>query len=157
MARGGVRTALAVVLLAAGGVACGSGTSAHDSPRPPGETPEAAVAGAERYARGITSLRYRVTGTVPGQGAVAAEVSLRTRPSAMVMRLTALGGRGPGEVRFVDGAMYADAGALAPGKAAGRTWVRAEPGVWGRGSLDNRSYGVLPRSSKRVPSSSPRS
>jgi hypothetical protein len=27
----------------------------------------------------------------------------------------------------------------------GRTWVRAAPAVWGRGAVDNNSYGILPR------------
>ncbi|MFJ9715876.1 hypothetical protein ACIRPQ_08040 [Streptomyces sp. NPDC101213] len=110
-------------------------------------TPVAAVAKAAKNSEGITSLRYRVTGTVPEKGHLRAEASMSTDPLTMSMKMTAPGRDRDGrlEIRFVDEVMYVGGSAVDSGKLQGKSWFRAEPAVWGRGAADNRSYGVLPR------------
>jgi hypothetical protein len=139
--------AFATVLLAGGTAACGE-NSANDSAKEgrPEVAPAAAVAKAAKSSEDITSLHYRITGTVPDEGHVEAEASMRTEPPAMSMRMTTAGqgGKDPLEIRFVDEAMFV--GGSAPGSemSGGKGWSRVEPAVWGRGSVDNNSYGVLP-------------
>ncbi|MDX3215099.1 hypothetical protein PV318_06020 [Streptomyces sp. ME02-6991-2B] len=48
------------------------------------------------------------------------------------------------EIRFVDGAMFVGGSALLSEKVHGKHWITAAPAVWGRGSQDNQSYGILP-------------
>ncbi|MFI8486212.1 hypothetical protein [Streptomyces rubrogriseus] len=102
-----------------------------------------AAAGSER----ITSLRYRITGTVPEWGRLKAEASMRTAPMTMGMKMTATGryGGGPWEIRFVDGAVYVHGDAVDSGVLKGASWFSAEQAVWGHDELDNNSYGLLPR------------
>lgn len=138
--------AYAVVLLAGGAVACGAG-SGSGGEGPSDVTPAAAVAEAAENSADITSLRYRVTGTVPEKGRLEAEASMRTEPPAMSMKMTTADQGGAGgelKVRFVDGAMYVGGSAVATGKPAGRSWFGADPAAWGGISVDNNSYGVLP-------------
>jgi hypothetical protein len=137
----------AAVLLAGGTAACGEGAegnSAHEGPAK--VTPRTAVAKAATNAEGITSLRYRVTGTVPQTGRLEAEASMSTEPPVMSMRMTTAehGEDGRLEVRFVDEVMYAGGSAVDSGKLDGKSWFSASPAVWGRGAADNNSYRVLP-------------
>ncbi|WP_037923387.1 hypothetical protein [Streptomyces violaceorubidus] len=109
-------------------------------------TPAQAVAKAAAGAESITSLHYRVTGTVPQWGRLRADASMHTAPLTMGMKLSA--GRYGGEqmeVRFVDGAIYLHGDAVRTEMLKGASWFTAEEAVWGSDSFDNNSYGTLPR------------
>ncbi|WP_434094600.1 hypothetical protein [Streptomyces hyaluromycini] len=145
--------AFVAVLLTGGSVACGGGAKSGSAVAgQPKVTPAAAVARAEKNAKDITSLRYRISGTVPGKGRLEAEASMNTQPPAMSMTMTAAaaqGGNGQGrraqlEIRFVGKVMYVGGSAVRPEKLNGKSWLSAAPAVWGRGGGDNQSYGVLP-------------
>ncbi|MFF0286835.1 hypothetical protein [Streptomyces sp. NPDC005262] len=110
-------------------------------------TPAAAVAKAATNSEDITSLHYRITGTVPAKGRLEAEASMNTEPLAMSMKMTAAayqGGDGQLEIRFVDKVMYVGGHAVHFEKLNGKSWFSAAPAVWGRDTIDNQSYGVLP-------------
>lgn len=110
------------------------------------------MARAEKNAKDITSLRYRISGTVPGKGRLEAEASMNTQPLAMSMKMTAAaaqGGNGQGrrgqlEIRFVGKVMYVGGSAVRPETLKGKSWLSAAPAIWGHGGGDNQSYGVLP-------------
>ncbi|WP_456341312.1 hypothetical protein [Streptomyces tendae] len=110
-------------------------------------TPVEAVAKAAADSARITSLRYRVTGSVPEWGRLNAEASMRTAPMTMGMKLNATGRYGGDrlELRFVDGAMYVHGDAVDSAKLKGASWFRAEPAAWGQDLFDNQSFGLLPR------------
>lgn len=131
--------AFAAVLLVGGTVSCGGGTAGEASPA-------AAVAEAAAHSERITSLRYRLTGTLPETGRLEAEASMATDPLVMGMKMdtTGRGGGGRLEVRFVDEVMYVGGSATDGERPDGKDWFRAEPAVWGSGAMDNRSYRVLP-------------
>ncbi|WP_416960749.1 hypothetical protein [Streptomyces sp. Agncl-13] len=137
--------AFAAVLLGGGAAGCGADSAKEDSAE---LTPSAAVAKAAENSEDITSLHYRVTGTVPERGRLTAEASMKTEPTAMTMVMTVAGARTKGglDIRFVDEAIYLGGSGLDPAKSGGKGWVRAAPAVWGRGAANNNSYGVLPRS-----------
>ncbi|MFE6407784.1 hypothetical protein ACFVOR_12690 [Streptomyces sp. NPDC057837] len=147
VARRVTSVACAVTLLAGGAVACGKGSvgdSANED-RPP-VTPAAAVAKAARNSEDIASLRYRITGTVPAAGRLAAEASMSTEPPAMSMRMTTTG-QGEDrrlEVRFLDEVMYVGVSPIDSEKLDGKRWIRADQAAWGREAIDNNSYRVLP-------------
>ncbi|MGW0840205.1 hypothetical protein ACWD26_08585 [Streptomyces sp. NPDC002787] len=130
--------AATAVLLAGGATACGAEEDL---------TPSEAVARASVQTEDVAFLRYRVTGTLPEHGKVRAEASMAVKTSAMRMELTGLGETEdrPLEIRFVDGAMYVQGDTTVLGDTAGKSWIKAEPAVWGKGAADNQSYGVLPR------------
>lgn len=140
--------AFAAVLLAGGSVACGAGAKNNSAvANPPKVTPAVAVAKAAKNASDIASLHYRISGTVPGKGRLKAEASMTTQPLAMSMKLTttaAQGGNSQLEIRFVDKVMYLGGSAVRPDKLNGKSWLTAAPAVWGRGGVDNQSYGILP-------------
>ncbi|MEW1774577.1 hypothetical protein [Streptomyces sp. NPDC086777] len=140
--------AFVALLLAGGSVACGGGAKSDSAVAgQPRVTPAAAVARAGEDAKDITSLRYRISGTVPGKGRLEAEASMNTQPPAMSMKMTAAaaqGGRGQLEIRFVGKVMYVGGSAVRPEKLNGKRWLSAAPAVWGRSGGDNQSYGVLP-------------
>lgn len=140
--------AFVAVLLVGGSVACG-GSAKSDSAvaSRPKVTPAAAVASAAKNAEDITSLHYRISGTVPGKGRLEAEAFMNTRPLAMSMKMTAAagqGGNGQSEIRFVGNVMYVGGSAVPTKTLKGRSWLSAAPAIWGRGGGDNQSYGVLP-------------
>ncbi|MEV5463208.1 DUF1396 domain-containing protein [Streptomyces sp. NPDC002788] len=111
---------LGALLLAAGAVGCGSEQS-------PEMTPAAAVAKAAKNTEDITSLHYRMNGTVPGSGRVEAEASMRLKPSiAMSMKMTApdQGATEPMEIRLVDKAMYIGGGAEMAKEMDGKSWMK---------------------------------
>jgi len=152
--------AFTVVLLGGGTVSCGTDTRSDSAKAT--TTPKAtkaskeesssvtaaeAVAKAAENTEDITSLRYRITGTVPEKGRLRVEASMNTAPVAMSMEMTT-GGRpeaGRLEIRFVDKALYAGGSAVDSEKLDGKNWFRAEPAMWGALSVDNQSYKVLPR------------
>ncbi|MFD2281166.1 hypothetical protein ACFSUJ_17985 [Streptomyces lusitanus] len=110
-------------------------------------TPATAVAKAAANSEDIRSLHYRITGTVPEKGRLEAEASMNTEPLAMSLKMTAAdqGGDSRLKVRFVDEVMYVRGSAVDSEKLGGKSWFRADPAAWGRGVVDNQSYGVLPR------------
>ncbi|GAA2260851.1 lipoprotein [Streptomyces atrovirens] len=140
--------AFAAVLVAGGAGACGGeGGSGSGKGEPSGVTPASAVAEAAANSADIVSLHYRITGTVPGTGRLEADAFMRTDPPAMSMEMSTAGqdGDGPLPVRFVDEVMYV-------GEAVkGKRWFRADPAVWGGLTVDNDSYGVLPRQLESSP------
>jgi hypothetical protein len=111
---------LGALLLAAGAVGCGSEQS-------PEMTPAAAVAKAAKNTEDITSLRYRMSGTVPESGRVKGEASMRLKPTiAMSMKMTApdQGATEAMEIRLVDKAMYIGGGAEMAKEMDGKTWMK---------------------------------
>jgi hypothetical protein len=111
---------LGALLLAAGAVGCGSEQS-------PEMTPAAAVAKAAKNTEDITSLRYRMSGTVPESGQVKGEASMRLKPTiAMSMKMTApaQGAAEAVEIRLVDKAMYIGGGAEMAKEMDGKTWMK---------------------------------
>jgi hypothetical protein len=111
---------LGALLLAAGAVGCGSEQS-------PEMTPAAAVAKAAKNTEDITSLRYRMSGTVPESGQVKGEASMRLKPTiAMSMKMTApaQGATEAVEIRLVDKAMYIGGGAEMAKEMDGKTWMK---------------------------------
>ncbi|MEU9283264.1 DUF1396 domain-containing protein [Streptomyces sp. NPDC048275] len=121
MRRGTTGVAIAALALGGGVVACSK--SADDSPN---MTPAAAVAKAAKNTEDITSLSYRMAGTVPESGRVEAEASMAMKPLAMSMKMTALdqGADGKVEIRLVDGAMYMGGGAAAAKEMDGKSWMK---------------------------------
>ncbi len=129
-----VGVGFAVVLIVGGAGACGDEGGGGS-----GGSPAAVVAEAAAESAGVESAHYRVTGTLPERGRVEADAFMKTDPPALSMEM----GRLP--VRFVDEVMYV-------GKAVkGKGWFRAEPAVWGGLTVDNDSYGVLPRTLESSP------
>ncbi|MGR4853357.1 LppX_LprAFG lipoprotein [Streptomyces sp. LARHCF252] len=111
---------LGALLLAAGAVGCGSEQS-------PEMTPAAAVAAAAKNTEDITSLRYRLSGTSPGEGRVKGEASMRLKPTiAMSMKVTApdKGATEAMEIRLVDKAMYLGGGAEMAKEMDGKRWMK---------------------------------
>ena len=111
---------LCALLLAVGAVGCGS----EDSPE---MTPAAAVAKAAKNTEDITSLQYRMKGTVPESGRVEGEASMRLKPTiAMSMKMKAPD-QGAGEtveIRLVDKAMYLGGGAEMAKEMDGKRWLK---------------------------------
>lgn len=142
--------AFVAVLLAGGSVACGGGAKSSSAvANPHTVTPAAAVAKAGKNAEDITSLHYRISGTVPGKDRLEADASMSTQPLAMSMNMKTTaaadqGGNGRMKIRFVDKVMYVGGSAVRPEKLNGKSWLRVAPAVWGRGGVDNQSYGILP-------------
>ncbi|MGW3105131.1 hypothetical protein [Streptomyces sp. NPDC001100] len=145
-----MRVAFAVVLLGGGAVGCGDGSVKADSAE---LAPSAAVAEVADKSEDITSLHYRVSGTVPERGRLTAEASMKAKPAAMTMVMTVVGARKPGEldIRFVGKSIYLGGSGVDTAKWGGKGWLKAEPAVWGRGAADNNSYGVLPGSLEGSP------
>ncbi|MFJ7049237.1 hypothetical protein ACIQVC_38365 [Streptomyces sp. NPDC101112] len=142
------RRAAAATVAAAAMLGCTSGCgTASDTAAEVDLTPAQSVSRAARTTLGLTSLRYRVTGTLPGHGKVRAEASMGVRPSVMRMKITGLGATEgkPLQIRFAGGAMYTEGDTAALGDAGGKRWLKAEPAVWGRGSAYNQTYRVVPR------------
>ncbi|MFJ5729848.1 LolA-like protein [Streptomyces paradoxus] len=111
---------LGALLLAAGAVGCGSEES-------PEMTPAAAVAKAAKNTEDITSLQYRMKGTVPESGRVEGEASMRLKPTiAMSMKMQAPD-QAAGEtveIRLVDKAMYLGGGAEMAKQMDGKRWLK---------------------------------
>lgn len=118
---------LAALLLAAGAAGCGKG---EESPE---MTPAAAVAKAAKNTEDITSLRYRLNGSVPEQGRIEAEASMRVKPEvAMSMKMKAFdqGTDGTVEIRLVDKVMYMSGGAAAQ-EMGGKSWLKFDLAAMG--------------------------
>ncbi|GAA2253342.1 lipoprotein [Streptomyces indiaensis] len=90
-------------------------------------TPAAAVAKAAKNTEDITSLQYRMKGTVPESGRVEGEASMRLKPTiAMSMKMQApdqAAGESV-EIRLVDKAMYLGGGAEMAKEMDGKKWLK---------------------------------
>jgi hypothetical protein len=121
---------LAVLLLAGGAVGCGG----------KGESPEmkpaAAVAAAARNAEKITSLHYRMSGKVPGEGRVKGEAAMNVDPPAMSMKMTVEGAKDAGEmeIRLVEKVMYLGGGAEMTKELDGKSWMKFDMSALGSDS-----------------------
>ncbi|WNZ09272.1 hypothetical protein [Streptomyces sp. 11x1] len=156
-ARGSVRSvhgrrAVGVAVVAAllgGATACGTQAQAEASPKTPAE----AVARAAERTTDVTSLRYRVRGTVPENGRMRVEAAMTARPTSMRMDVTGLAASEgkPVEVRFADGVLYAEGDPAAIGAPADKEWFSVGPAVWGRGAAENNTYRVLPTALEASP------
>ncbi|MFF4402069.1 LppX_LprAFG lipoprotein [Streptomyces sp. NPDC001480] len=115
------------VLLAGGAAGCAQG----DDPAAAPATPAAAVARAAEKTGGLTSLRYRATGRIPGEGRIRAVGSYKANASGVTTRV--IGGAHPGttELRLVDGVLYGSARK----PLHGRHWICY--GSLERGKLDD--------------------
>ncbi|MEH0557541.1 LppX_LprAFG lipoprotein [Streptomyces sp. B21-101] len=114
------------------------------------------MAKAAKSAAGITSLHYRLSGTVPAKGLLTADASMTAQPPAMSMDLnTAVsqGGGGQLRIRFTNKTMYVGGSAIHSEKLKGKHWLSAAPAVWGQGATDNQSYRVLPSQLQANPAS----
>jgi hypothetical protein len=120
---------LAALLLAGGAVGCQKG-AAEQSPE---MTPAAAVAKAAKNSEDITSLRYRMTGDIPGEGRVTGDAAMSMKPLAMSMRMTAQGQAtdGPVEIRLVDKAMYIGGNASMTKEMDGKSWIKFDMSALG--------------------------
>ncbi|MDQ0582491.1 hypothetical protein QF030_004669 [Streptomyces rishiriensis] len=147
--------AFVAVLLAGGSVACGGGAKSDSAVEdPPKVTPAAAVAKAAKNLEDITSLHYRISGTVPAKGRLNAEAFMNTQPLAMSMKMTpatARAGDGQLEIRFVDEVMYVGGSGVRSQKLNGKSWLSAAPATWGGSGVNNQSYGVLPSQLQETP------
>ncbi|MET7987311.1 DUF1396 domain-containing protein [Streptomyces sp. NPDC005281] len=121
--------ALVALVLGGGAVGCSKG-AAQESPA---LTPAAAVAKAAKKTEDITSLRYRMTGKVPGEGRVSGEAAMSMKPLAMSMKMTAedQATDGPVEIRLVGNAMYIGAGAEAAKEMNGKSWIKFDMSALG--------------------------
>ncbi|MFI9648401.1 DUF1396 domain-containing protein [Streptomyces sp. NPDC052040] len=120
---------LAALVLVGGAVGCSKGTT-DESPQ---MTPAAAVAKAAKNTEGITSLHYRMTGSVPGAGQVTAEARMAMKPLAASIKMTssAQKAEGPVEIRMVGKVMYLGGGAEAAKEMDGKHWVKFDLGALG--------------------------
>jgi hypothetical protein len=123
---------LAALLLAGGAVGCAAGQS-------PEMTPAAAVAKAAKNSEDIKSLRYKMTGKVPGEGQVSGEAAMSMKPLAMSMKMTAQGQAtdGPVEIRLVDKAMYIGGNASMAKEMDGKRWIKFDMSALGAGKQLN--------------------
>ncbi|GAA3814083.1 lipoprotein [Streptomyces coacervatus] len=122
---------LAALLLAGGAVGCQKGAAEQL----PAMTPAAAVAKAAKNSEDITSLRYRMTGKVPGAGRVSGEAAMSMKPLAMSMKMTAQdqATNGPVEIRLVDKAMYIGGNASMSKEMDGKSWIKFDMSALGAG------------------------
>lgn len=128
MERGAAGAVLGALVLGGGAVACTKGAAQE-----PRMTPAAAVAEAAKNADAITSLRYRMKGTVPGAGRVSGEAAMRVKPLALSMKMTVEGQAtdGPVEIRLVGKTMYVGGGAEAAKEMDGKSWVKFDMAALG--------------------------
>jgi hypothetical protein len=135
--RGGAAAAALTAL--AGVTGCGSEKS-------PAMEPAAAVAEAAKNTEDITSLRYRMKGTVPGEGDVSGTAAMTFEPMAMSMKLKVDGKSadesGEMEIRLVDKAMYLGGGAEAAKEMDGKSWMKFDLSQLGESGLDSAGLGA---------------
>ncbi|MFD9445292.1 hypothetical protein ACFWBR_41900 [Streptomyces sp. NPDC060006] len=96
--------ALGFVLLGGGSGACetgaGSGSGGSAQAPAPALTPAEAVAKAAEASADITSLRYRITRSVPDRGQLTVDAAMSTATLAMNMDLTTAGRRAKGSLNI---------------------------------------------------------
>ncbi|MFE9608432.1 DUF1396 domain-containing protein [Streptomyces sp. NPDC006012] len=127
-------TGLAVLLLATGAVGCGGNddgaksSAKGDSVKAPAMAPVAAVAAAAKNADDIKSFRYRMTGSIPGEGQVKGDAAMSVEPLAMSMKMTAAGqgADGPVEIRLIDKAIYIGGNPETAKQMGGKSWLKLD-------------------------------
>ncbi|MDQ0836082.1 hypothetical protein QF032_007926 [Streptomyces achromogenes] len=145
--RRATRAVCAAALLTWAPVACASTSTDGSATTDTTKASSAAVTKAAKSAVGITSLHYRLSGTVPAKGRVTADASMTAQPPAMSMDLSTAASQGEGgqlRIRFTNKTMYVGGSAIHSEKLKGKHWLSAAPAIWGQGAADNQSYGVLP-------------
>ncbi|WP_330315937.1 hypothetical protein [Streptomyces platensis] len=139
--------ALLTAAVLGGTAACTADGAAGDrsgaSARPDAAT-VAAVQRAVTKGAGLNSLSYRVSGKVPGQGAVKGKASFSLRPRVVEMRMTASGGLQEGEfsVRLVGDAVYVGGGGQAAAVLGGKHWLKlamTDQGAGGFGGMQRQA------------------
>ncbi|MER6527674.1 LppX_LprAFG lipoprotein [Streptomyces sp. NPDC001508] len=123
-------TGIAVLLLAGGAVGCGA---KDDAAKSPAMEPAAAVAAAAKNADGITSFRYRLTGSVPGEGKIKGEAAMSVKPLAMSMKMAVEDKATDGqvEIRLIDKAMYIGGNAEMAKEMDGKSWIKFDMSALG--------------------------
>lgn len=126
-------TGIAVLLLAGGAVGCGAKDGAGKSPA---MEPAAAVAEAAKNADDITSFRYRLTGSVPGEGKIDGEAAMSVKPLAMSMKMSVQDKTTDGqiEIRLIDKAMYLGGNAEMTKEMDGKSWIKFDMSALGEDS-----------------------
>ncbi|RMB80312.1 DUF1396 domain-containing protein [Streptomyces shenzhenensis] len=135
-------TGLAVLLLAGGAVGCGAKDGEAKSPA---LEPVAAIAKAAQNADDITSFRYRLTGSVPGEGRIKGEAAMSIEPLAMSMKMAVEDKATDGEmeIRLVDKAMYLGGNAEMAKEMDGKSWIKFDMSALGKeGGLDMDQLGA---------------
>lgn len=127
--RGATGAGLVALLLAGGAVGCQKGGSEQS----PAMTPAAAVAKAAKNTQDITSMHYRMTGKVPGEGRISGEAAMSMKPLAMSMKMTAQdqSTSGPVEIRVVGKAMYVGGNADMTKEMDGKSWIKFDMSALG--------------------------
>jgi hypothetical protein len=103
------------------------------------------VAKAAKNTERITSLHYRMTGTVPGEGRIHGEGRMGMQPLAVDMKMTSedKAADGPVEIRFVGNAMYIGAGAEAAKEMDGKSWIKFDLAAMGMDKeLNTQQFGA---------------
>ncbi|MET9440167.1 DUF1396 domain-containing protein [Streptomyces sp. NPDC006610] len=124
--RGGAAGAGLAALLLAGAVGCGAEQS-------PEMTPAAAVAKAAENSEDITSLSFRMTGEIPGEGRVEGEAAMSMKPQAMSMTMSVPDDpelQGDVEMRMVGGQVYIGGEAMAE-QMDGKSWMKFDASQMG--------------------------
>ncbi|MFJ5839991.1 LppX_LprAFG lipoprotein [Streptomyces shenzhenensis] len=135
-------TGLAVLLLAGGAVGCGAKDGAAKSPA---LEPVAAIAKAAQNADDITSFRYRLTGSVPGEGRIKGEAAMSIEPLAMSMKMAVEDKATDGEmeIRLIDKAMYIGGNAEMAKEMDGKSWIKFDMSALGEeGGLNTDQFGA---------------
>ncbi|WBB63780.1 DUF1396 domain-containing protein [Streptomyces sp. WMMC500] len=133
--RGGAALGAAALALTAftacgddGGDGRADGRKGGNAGEPVDVTPAAAVRTATEKAEDFTSLEYRMSGEVPGEGSMEGTGAISMDPPAMQMTMTVDGASpdesGEMEIRLVDDAMYMNAGDEAAAGMDGKTWLK---------------------------------
>ncbi|MEU6610673.1 DUF1396 domain-containing protein [Streptomyces shenzhenensis] len=135
-------TGLAVLLLAGGAVGCGA---KDDAGKSPALEPVAAIAKAAQNADDITSFRYRLTGSVPGEGRIKGEAAMSIEPLAMSMKMAVEDKATDGEmeIRLIDKAMYLGGNAEMAKEMDGKSWIKFDMSALGEeGGLNMDQLGA---------------
>ncbi|MET7616576.1 DUF1396 domain-containing protein [Streptomyces sp. NPDC005408] len=133
--------------LLAGALLCGTAAcSASSTPKPDRQAVQkpvrvalaAAVKRAADKNEKLSSLSYRMKGQVPGGGTVEGQAAMTIKPPTMRMKMKQ-GGAGENaevEIRLVGGVMYLNGGEKAAAELGGKTWLKFDMSVLGKGGQD---------------------
>ncbi|WP_405572000.1 DUF1396 domain-containing protein [Streptomyces sp. NBC_01167] len=131
--------ALAGALLG-GAVACSGDSSAQPDrksvSKPVRVTLAAAIERAAAKNEKLTSLSYRMTGRIPGQGSLEARAAIGFKPAVMRMSMTQKDAAQSGDVemRLVGGAFYVNGGKEAAAELDGKSWIKFDLSAMGKGA-----------------------
>ncbi|MFW6691341.1 LppX_LprAFG lipoprotein [Streptomyces sp. MAR4 CNX-425] len=133
--RGGAALGAAALALTAftacsddGGDGKADGKKGGNAGQPVDVTPAAAVRKATDNAEELTSLEYRIDGTVPGEGAMKGSGAMSMDPPALRMKMTTDGATadedGSMEIRVVDDITYMKVDSASAGGMGGKSWIK---------------------------------